>query len=242
MRVRSLSFGSVAERYDRARPSYPDELVDRLLSDGATEVLDIGCGTGKASRMFAARGCDVLGVEADERMADHARSHGIDVEISSFEAWDPRGRRFDLVVCAQAWHWVDPARGVPKLSEALRPHGRFAAFWNTKEPDELNDEIGMLYERLAPEIWAERELEHRDYAGELEASEALTAVESWSFDYTRTYTRDEWLDLIGTYSDHIMLRDDRREELLGAVGAVIDENGGARDVRYSTKVVTALRV
>jgi SAM-dependent methyltransferase len=242
MRVRSLSFGSVAERYDRARPSYPDELVDRLLSDGVTEVLDIGCGTGKASRMFAARGRDVLGVEADERMADYARSHGIDVEISSFEAWDPGGRTFDLVVCAQAWHWVDPAQGVPKLAEVLRPQARFAAFWNTKEPDELNDEIGSLYERLAPEIWAEREREHRDYADELEASEALNAVESWSFDYTRTYTRDEWLDLIGTYSDHIMLPDDRREELLSAVGAVIDENGGVRNVPYSTKVVTALRV
>jgi SAM-dependent methyltransferase len=242
MRARSLSFGSEAERYDRARPSYPDALVDRLLADGAQRVLDIGCGTGKAARLFAACGCDVLGVEADERMAEHARRHGIDTEVARFENWDPRGRTFELAVCAQAWHWIDPGRSVPKVAEALRTRGRFAAFWNTKEPDELSDEIDALYERLAPEIWAQRDAEPRDYAGELEVAETMTSVESWSFDYTRTYTRDEWLDLIGTYSDHIMLPVKRRETLLGAVGAAIDGNGGARNVRYATKVVTALRV
>ncbi|MCU1426215.1 MAG: methyltransferase type 11, partial [Actinomycetia bacterium] len=84
-RGRAESFGADAARYDRARPSYPAALVDALTVDEPHEVLDIGCGTGIASRLFAARGCHVLGVEIDERMAAVAREHGIDVELGAFE-------------------------------------------------------------------------------------------------------------------------------------------------------------
>ncbi len=242
MRERSLSFGSEAARYDRARPSYPDALVDRLVAGGADRVLDIGCGTAKAGRLFAARGCDVLGVEPDERMAAYAREHGIEVEVAPFEEWEPRGRRFDLAISAQAWHWVDPVRAIPKVAEALRPGGRLAVFWNRKERDELSDAIDPLYERLAPEIWATRDIEGRDYKAELEGSNALTAVESWSYEHERLYTRAEWLDVLGTYSDHIILAERRREELFEAVADSIDANGGERRVRYTTKVVTAVRI
>ncbi len=86
-------FGQDAVRYDRARPSYPTALIDDLVSDEPGRVLDVGCGTGKAARLFAARGCQVLGVEPDDRMAAVARSYGIPVEVATFEAWDPAGRR-----------------------------------------------------------------------------------------------------------------------------------------------------
>jgi SAM-dependent methyltransferase len=243
MRARSLSFGTEAERYDRARPSYPDALVDRLLADGAQRVLDIGCGTGKAARLFVSHGCDVLGVEADERMAAVARvASGVEVEVASFEDWAPRGRTFDLAVCAQAWHWIDPARGIPKAAEALRPGGRIAVFWNRKERDAVGDALDAIYERLAPEIWATNDLEGRNYVDELESADALTTVESWSYEHERLYTRAEWLDVLGTYSDHILLPAATREELFDAVGASIDAQGGERLVRYTTEVITAVRL
>ena len=87
---RSRSFGEDAEQYDRARPSYPTEVIDAVC-EGARRVLDVGCGTGIASRLFAARGVDVLGVEADDRMAAVARRHGIEVEVSTFESWSAEG-------------------------------------------------------------------------------------------------------------------------------------------------------
>jgi predicted TPR repeat methyltransferase len=95
-RSRAESFGNAAQLYDRARPTYPPELVDRLLSDGTRRVLDIGCGTGIAGALFAARGCQVTGVEIDARMAAVARTKGLEVEVASFEQWDDRGRRFEL--------------------------------------------------------------------------------------------------------------------------------------------------
>jgi trans-aconitate methyltransferase len=82
-------FGEVAEQYDRSRPTYPDAMVDDLVAPGVTRVLDVGCGTGIAARLFVARGCRVVGVEADARMAEVARGHGIDVDVSPFETWEP---------------------------------------------------------------------------------------------------------------------------------------------------------
>src|SRR5713226_3733227 len=95
-RRRAESFGADAERYDRARPSYPTALVDELLASKPARVLDVGCGTGKVGRLFLARGCEVVGVEPDPRMAGVARSHGIPVEVATFELWNPAHRMFDL--------------------------------------------------------------------------------------------------------------------------------------------------
>ncbi len=96
-RARAGSFGEDAECYDRARPGYPSALVDALLTDAPGEVLDVGCGTGIVGRLLSGRGCRVLGVEPDPRVAAIARRHGLAVEIGTFEDWDSAGRRFDLV-------------------------------------------------------------------------------------------------------------------------------------------------
>ncbi|MCU1659751.1 MAG: hypothetical protein JWO57_4407, partial [Pseudonocardiales bacterium] len=125
-RHRAESFGEVASQYDRFRPSYPSALIDDLVALGPDDVLDIGCGTGKAGRLLVERDLPVLGVEIDPQMADVARSHGLAVEVASFEQWNARERQFDLAVCGQAWHWIDPAIGVPKVAAVLRPAGTFA--------------------------------------------------------------------------------------------------------------------
>jgi SAM-dependent methyltransferase len=129
------SFGVDADRYDRARPGYPAAMVDRIVAVlPGPDVLDVGAGTGIVTRQFAAAGCRVLGVEPDARMAAFARRAGTEVEVSTFEAWDPGGRRFDAVVAGQAWHWVDPVAGAAAAAQVLRPGGRLAVFWNALQP------------------------------------------------------------------------------------------------------------
>ena len=152
-RSRAESFGSVADLYDRARPTYPPALIEALLADGGRTVLDVGCGTGIASALFAARGCVVTGVEVDERMAEIARGKGLEVEVSSFERWDDRGRRFDVIASGQAWHWIDPRAGAVRATNVLRPCGRIGAFWNFGDPPaEVRERLAPIYHRLAPEL------------------------------------------------------------------------------------------
>ena len=114
-------------------------------------MLDVGSGTGIAARQLRAAGCRVLGVEPDARMAAFGRSHGVPAEVATFEAWEPAGRVFDVVVAGQAWHWVDPVAGAAKAARVLRPGGRLVVFWNAFEvPPELADAFGAVYRRVLP--------------------------------------------------------------------------------------------
>jgi SAM-dependent methyltransferase len=242
---RAGSFGEDPVAYDRARPGYPPALVDALVCDGGLDVVDVGCGTGKLAVLLADRGCRVLGVEHDERMAEVARRHGIEVEVAPFESWDDRGRRFDLVAAAQAWHWIDPVVGSQKAASVLRPGGRLAVVWNLMAHEPwLRAALDEAYARHAPELASSVVL------GLEVADEGLVGVdETGAFGpqssrkdvWQQRYTTAEWLDQLPTHSDHRVMSTDRRAALLGAIGAAIDNNGGHLTVTYTTLCITAVR-
>src|SRR5689334_15130985 len=147
------SFGTDPERYDRARPPYPDALIERIVAASpGPDFLDVGCGTGIEGRQFQAAGRTVLGVEPDPRMADFARGTGLRVEVATFEAWDPAGRTFDAVVSGTAWHWVDPVAGASKAAAVLRPGGVLAPFGHVYQlPPTVADALAAAYRRVAPD-------------------------------------------------------------------------------------------
>jgi trans-aconitate methyltransferase len=248
-RRRSHSFGVLADLYDRARPSYPAALVDMLLSEPAQHVLDIGCGTGKGGRLFRERGCDVLGVEHDPQMAAVARRHGLTVEVARFEEWEPGERRFDLAICAQAWHWLDHAVAVPKVAGALVPGGRLAAFWNFGiANDELQRAFAAVYARHAPEFEVATTVgcgAYFDRAGDpaetLSPSEGFVSVDVLTFPWEHAYSTQAWIDQLRTHSDHALLPETTRHPLLAALAAEVDRRGGTIEITYRTRLVLARR-
>jgi SAM-dependent methyltransferase len=248
-RARAESFGQDAAGYDRFRPSYPAALVDFLVTDRPIDTLDVGCGTGIAAQLFVDRGCRVLGIEPDERMAAVARARGIDVEIARFEAWDANERQFDLVTSGQAWHWVDPVLGVQRIADVLRPGGRFGCFWNwaTLEPD-LRSSIVGEYERRAisrDAYYVAYGLNNTGLAEQRTTSfvehGAFDDVEMRMFPWVIEYTRDAWLEQLRTQSGHRLLPEKSREDVLAAVGDVIDSRGGMLPVQFETWLVTGYR-
>lgn len=240
-RERADSFGSVAEDYDRYRPNYPGELMDRLAELHPAAVLDVGCGTGKASRQLIARGLSVLGVEPDAKMAEVARRHGVPVELGTFEEWDDRGRTFDLIVSGQAWHWVDPARGAPKLVRLLRPGGTVCLFWNSWEiTGAAREAIDDVYRRLAPAL-SKRETGGNDdsHGARLRATGCFGTVDEERLDRERMMPVDELVGRTGTHSDHLMLGPERLAEVLDAIRAALAPLGDAVPVEGGTYVVWA---
>ena len=246
------SFGIDPERYDRARPRYPDALVDRILtSSPGPDFLDVGAGTGIGARQFQALGCKVLGVDPDARMADFARRTGVEVEVATFEAWDPAGRDFDAVVAGQAWHWVDPAAGAVKAAQVLRPGGRLAVFWNVfQPPPEAAEAFAAVYRRVLPELpfkfWERPAMDgysaiFTKVAGGIRTAGAFGTPEQWRFDSEHSCTRDEWLDQLPTQGVHTQLPPDKLAEVLAGVGAAIDTMGGGFTIGYAAVAVTAAR-
>jgi SAM-dependent methyltransferase len=244
-RTRAESFGGVAEDYDRFRPSYPAALIDDLAQLHPSDVLDVGCGTGKAARLLAERGLTVLGVEVDAQMAAVARGHGIDVEVASFEAWNARDRRFDLITCGQAWHWVDPAVATPKAAGLLRPGGMLALFWNYDELDApAQAALDDVYRRCAPELLRSvvvgRSVQSdRPHVDDLKASGLFASVEVRTYRWERTYSRAAWIGMVQTHSDHLRLDPSHRAALVDALGAAIDGLGGTIASHYGTYTVFA---
>ena len=247
-RARAESFGAVAELYDRARPSYPAALVDALLSAGARSVLDVGCGTGIAAALFRARGCSVLGVEVDARMAALARTKGVAVEVAAFEHWEDRGRRFELLIAAQAWHWVEPTAGAARAAVVLADGGTIAAFWNLGEPPvHLRELLAPIYARFAPELENNSVVlgRHQGRVDETAAGLAACgafepALERW-FGWTQTYNTAAWVDFLRTHSDHQTLSPAQLQGLLGAVAEAIESIGGSFEMAHETVLVSARR-
>jgi SAM-dependent methyltransferase len=244
------SFGDRAEQYDRARPDYPEAMIEAIIAASpGPNVLDVGIGTGIAARQFAAHGCTVLGVDVDDRMAQVARRHGIDVEVSRFEDWDPKSRTFDTIVSAQTWHWIDPAAGAAKAAAALRPDGRLALCWNVFQPP---PEILALFAELprgalpqpAPNLAARPMVEaHAELTAKVETgirdTDAFTEPERWQYEWERTYTTAELVDQLPTAGGFNRLPPDLIEHLLAKAAKAIDARGGTITVQYTTVVVTA---
>ncbi|WP_211225566.1 class I SAM-dependent methyltransferase [Amycolatopsis nigrescens] len=247
------SFGVDAERYDRARPRYPDELVARIVTASpGRHLLDVGCGTGIAARQFQAAGCTVLGVEPDARMAEFARRSGVEAEVATFEAWDPAGREYDAVVAGQSWHWVDPVAGPAKAALVLRPGGRLVVFAHVFDPPPpVAAAFAEVYRRVVPDSPFDPQA-----AGNIaDVYQAMFAKvgdgireaggfgepEQWRFDWERPYTRDEWLDLLPTQGGLTRLSPDQLAEVLADVGAAVDAMGGGFTMHYTTLAVAAAR-
>jgi SAM-dependent methyltransferase len=248
-RARAESFGSVAERYDRFRPTYPDALIDDLAALRPAEVLDIGCGTGKVAVALAARGLPVLGVEPDERMAGVARGHGIPVQVAAFETWDDAGRQFDLITCGGAWHWIDPDRGLAKAAKVLRPGGAIARFWENQVLDEpVIAAFYDVYREHAPEIaqgWRQDPVDAPGALAEHDVfaeSKAFGPVEQRAYQAERTYSAEEWVGLMATVSDHQRLGPERLAALLDPVQATIENKfAGVVQSHCGTYVLLARR-
>ncbi|MGZ4305045.1 MAG: class I SAM-dependent methyltransferase [Solirubrobacteraceae bacterium] len=252
-----LVFGSVAERYDSVRPSYPSALVDEVISlAGGGSALEVGAGTGKATLLFAQRGVAVHAVEPSAEMASIARRRCADfpdvtIEERDFEDWQGDRHAFALVFSAQAWHWVSPELKYVRAREALSDGGLLAAFWN--RPDwgrcALRDELAAAYRQAAPDFGADPGPMHpgseiapdrwEDWDAEIDAAAGLEHPDVRFYEWSAEYTAQRYAQLIATTHDHILLADETRGALLAAVRDVMDRHGGTFMLPLVTKLCLA---
>ena len=243
-----LIFGEVAAQYDEARPSYPDALFDTIIEYGGLTrgdaALEIGAGTGKATRGFLARGIAVHALEPSPGMAAVLRDHGVDAEETTFEAWEPASHAFRLVYAAQAWHWVHSEDRYDKAASVLAPGGAIAIFWNQGREwtGALGADNDAVYDEIAPNLTGGKHWDLDRHLDELAAVPAFTGVTKRLVTWEQRYSSDEWVTLLGTHSDHRMLPEEQRVRLHAAVGEVVDRHGGFVDAVYDVMCYLATRV
>ena len=243
-----------ADRYDRARPDYPQRLFDDLFAltgvGPGDRVLEVGCATGKATRSLVARGLRVTCVELGPRLAAKARSLGVEVVEGAFEAWQPPpGTRFELVAAATSWHWIDPAVKYRRASELLRPGGHLAfcsaqrvvpeggdPFFEELQP--VYDEIG---EGMAPDATFPRPGELAEETAEIEASGLFEVVGVRHHDWEVVYDAEGYIDLLETFSGHIAMKPWQRERLYGEIRRRLAERPDGKVRRHWGAVLHVAR-
>jgi SAM-dependent methyltransferase len=133
-RRRSLAAGYLtgAGRYDRVRPSYPEQVLEWLVPPGAASAADLGAGTGIFTRMLLDHGLTVTAVDpsADMLSVLASRLPGAAALTGTAETTGLPGASVDLVTVAQAWHWVDPAAAAAEAARILVPGGTLGVLWN----------------------------------------------------------------------------------------------------------------
>jgi SAM-dependent methyltransferase len=234
---RALSFGSVAEAYERFRPGYPDALVDAVLAYAGRPVhsaLEIGAGTGKATRAFAARGIRVTATDPDPAMLAELRRHVPDHVVTRRAAFEdlPLEPVHDLVFAAASLHWTEPQGRWERVAAMLRPGGVFASFGGqTHLADPALREAARaartpyLPDDQVPAPDGTTDDSELQWPGtELSASVLFTDVQQSVLERRMTMTVDDYLGHLATVSAYVMLDEKTRRELLGAIRDVLPEH------------------
>ncbi len=233
------AFADVAGAYERGRPGYPEAAVRWMVGKRPLAVVDLGAGTGKLTRTLVALGHRVVAVEPlDEMRAELAAAlpavHALQGSAEAIPLFDGAA---DVVASAQAFHWFDHDNALPEIARVLRPAGRIALVWNTR------DDRDPWMARLSAIIGNES-IQESDVVPVLDASGLFGPVETAAFSFQQVLDRDGLLDLVLSRSYLAKLPPVEREPVLDAVGRLYDETAGSEGalLAYVTECFRAARI
>ena len=255
--VRALSFDANADGYDRFRPRYPEALfADLALLTELPEdarVLEIGCGSGIATLPMVGRCRSLTCLEPGAELARIAThklekySHCAVVE-STFEDWPIERGRFDLVYSAQAFHWLDPTTRFESVASALNPTGNLAIFGHASlgTDDALRSALDRAYQRHAPALASSSPTSWYLPSGPIpdlfRESRLFADVTIRSYSWSTRYPTEDYVALLRTHSDHAMLAETDRRDLLHAISKEIEDAGGEIEIPYQSSLFVAKRL
>jgi SAM-dependent methyltransferase len=220
---RASSFGGVAGAYERARPGYPDDAVRWLTGSDPADVVDLGAGTGKLTRSLVALGHRVTAVEPLPEMLDELRRAVPDAVAlpGSAESIPVPDGSADVVTCAQAFHWFDHAPALVEIARVLRPGGRLALVWNTR------DDSQPWVAELTETVIGRSEFRSGGVSSvvtTIDDSGLYGPVERASFEHVQLLERDDLVELVRSRSQCAVLTEDERVPVLEHAGALFDEH------------------
>jgi SAM-dependent methyltransferase len=219
----ALSFGGVANAYDRARPPYPREAAAWLAGSSPVRVLELGAGTGRLTEQLVALGHQVVATDPSEPMlrllAGRLPTAGSTLAVA--ENIPVASRSVDVVVSAQAFHWFDLDLALPEIARVLRPGGEIALVWN------LRDERIPWVKRLGALIGTPPQ--QKDPTNALIGSRLFGYVETATFRFWQPLNRESLRDLVASRSNIAVLSDLDRDRVLRKVDDLYAEYGRGAD-------------
>lgn len=236
------TFNTQADRYEKMRPGYVQALYDDLFSliplDQHSNVVEIGIGGGQATKPVLDTGCQLTAIEYGGQLAEVCRRKFKDyprfsVITSRFEDCPWESGTCDLVFSASAFHWIPEEIGYPKVYDMLRSGGVFARFANHPYKDKGREQLYQDIQKVYAVYMPASKPPSAEYSDEQAQARAETARKygfvniSWKlYHRTRTFSTQEYTELLGTYSDHIAIEEQTRRRFFAEIETVINDHGG----------------
>lgn len=235
-------YSEVADAYNKTRPRYPRELINRTVElanlSKNTKILEIGCGPGTATTEFAKCGFSMVCLEPSQESCNLARKNcaafpNVEIINTTFEEWELQENSFNTVLAATSFHWVSPEVGYPKLEKALKDDGNLILLWN-KEPQpsyEVYQILDEIYQKQVPSL---SRYEARGTTERILRELGENVVKSGLFKdlvfecvkCDRTYSIDDYLTLLSTLSPYIVLDSQQRDDLFNELRDALRKNLG----------------
>jgi SAM-dependent methyltransferase len=251
-----FTFDQIAGLYKASRPDYPEALVDDVVALANVKpgdvVLEVGCGTGQATKSFAARGLQIVAIDPGPEMIRAAREalvnfDHVDLSESTFEAWSPSQAPLRLIIAAQSWHWVAPDVRFVKAAEVLSPNGSLAVFGHVPVglPAQLLNRFKEISLRHTghwgppPEAWY---LPSGPFRRWFDESGLFAPVVHRCYPWRWPHTTASYVNFLQTRSDVRMLTPSTRDGLLAEISESVEAHGGQFDVDYETHLYLARRL
>lgn len=237
---RRLSFNEAAEIYDKVRPSYPADLFDALfdLLPAQPEIVEVGPGTGQATKDLLARGASVHAIEIGPAMAAKLRenlpSERLHVNVGDFEELNIESGSADAVFSATAYHWISPQAQTDRPAAILRPGGVVAIvdLIQVDSPDDLGFFAAAqpTYKRYGedhsgPRAPTRGAVDPAIHAV-LEADHRFDLVAVHRYDWNQTYSASDYRKLMLSYSGTQMMEGVRSARPLDDIESLIRNDFG----------------
>lgn len=232
------SYDAVADEYDAARPSYPPGVYDALGALERLRVLDIGAGTGIATRQLRERGAVVTAVDPGATVLARAaaRSPGLAVVVGDGAVLPVRDGAVDLVCFAQSWHWLDESVRTLESHRVLRDGGRWAGWWSHPRADgeAWFDAHWSAIERACP--GTDRSQRDIDWGATVAGTGLFELEGHVAVPWTRTISVDAWMTDLASHSYVAALALDERGRLLAELRGLLAEPfpDGTMSIPYET--------
>jgi len=240
---KKFTFNESPELYEKLRPKYPEKLIEELIQYSAltlaSEILEIGPGTGQITFPFAKKGYHITGIEIGENLFRYLQNIIINfpnanIINSSFEEWDNKGKKFDIIISAQAFHWIDPKIGYAKAAELLKDNGNLALIWIYHPRIDVMNELDKVYAMDFPDYKKQddAELKISKQIEEIKAVKQFENLRVYKYPFEIEYTSSQYIDLLNTYSDHRNIDNKIKLQLYNDIKKVIDKFGGKINKPY----------
>jgi len=242
LRERISRFDGISDSYDMYRPGYPDILFDDLVQLSKitldSKILEIGSGSGKATIALAQKKHSIVCIDPNQSLIQIAKSklglYDVTFYTTTFEDWIGE-QNFDLIISAQAFHWIRQEVSYKKTYAVLQNNGYLALIWNMylDAPNDFRSALQTIYQQYHPSLYifnySKKLINARFH--EIANSGYFQDTIIREYPWEVAYTKDQFIGFLGTFGVYSRLDPSVRSDLFAKIGELIDDMGGKMNIQ-----------